>query len=199
MPQSPLQQIRILKMEPWTIPVDSHPIGRPFLSYLALREFYSPDVVVSGHLPRHSRRLRIPATLSPQERQNISENNINITLAALTTQLVANPLPPPIPNISPLLISSPPVSLPSTLMVRQARPKLSCSPDFSGECHNGHIFLNFCFLYIYLVPEQFHDKEKSKPGEILSNNSSFTSSLLTQKQTQSTCWKAPPTTKEVGR
>ena len=38
----------------------------------------------------------------------------------------------------------------------------------------------------------------SKPGEILSNNSSFTSSLLTQKQMQSMLWKASPTTEEVG-
>jgi len=132
------------------------------------------------------------------ERQNISENNINITLAALTTQLVANPLPPPIPNIPPPPIPSPPVSLPSALMARQACPKLSYPPDFSGECHNGRTFLNFCSLYIYLASEQFHDKEESKPGEILSNNSSFTSFLLMQKQMQSTHWKAPPTTKEVG-
>jgi len=64
--QSPLQQIRILKTEPWTIPVDSHPIGRPPLSYPALREFCFPDVVASGHPPRRSRRLGIPATLSPR-------------------------------------------------------------------------------------------------------------------------------------
>ena len=139
------------------------------------------------------------------ERQNISENNINITLAALTTQLqqltqlVANPLPPPIPNIPPPPIPSPPVSSPPALMARQTRPKLSCPPDFSGECHNGCTFLNFCSLYIHLAPEQFHDKEESKPGEILSNNSSFTSFLLMQKQMQSTRWKASPTTKEVGR
>jgi len=44
------------------------------------------------------------------ERQNVSENNINTTLAALTTQLVANPLPLPIPNIPPPPVPSPPVS-----------------------------------------------------------------------------------------
>ena len=38
----------------------------------------------------------------------------------------------------------------------------------------------------------------SKPREILSNNSSFTSSLLTWKQTQLMLWKTSPTTKEVG-
>jgi len=58
------------------------------------------------------------------ERQNVSENNINATLAALTTQLqqltqlVANPSPPPIPNTPPLPVPSPPVSLPPTPMVR---------------------------------------------------------------------------------
>ena len=53
-------------MEPWTIPVDSHLIGRPPLLYPAIREFRSPDVVASGHSPRHSQRLRVPAALSPQ-------------------------------------------------------------------------------------------------------------------------------------
>ena len=58
------------------------------------------------------------------ERQNVSENNINTTLVALTvqlqqlTQLVANPSPPPIPNTPPLPVPSPPVSLPPTSMVR---------------------------------------------------------------------------------
>jgi len=50
------------------------------------------------------------------ERQHASENNINITLAALTMQLqqlmqlVANPSLPAIPNTPPLSIPSPPVS-----------------------------------------------------------------------------------------
>jgi len=39
-------------------------------------------------------------------------------------------------------------------------PKLSCPLDFSGEYHNSRTFLNSCFLYICLAPEQFHDKEK---------------------------------------
>jgi len=45
-------------------------------------------------------------------------------------------------------------------------PKLSCPPDFGGECHNGRAFLNSCSLYIRLalyirlVLEQFHDKEE---------------------------------------
>ena len=96
------------------------------------------------------------------ERQNISENNINIILAVLTTQLqqliqlVANPFPPPIPNISPLPLAS----LPPALAMRQTRPKLSCPLDFSREHHNSCTFLNFCSFYIYLALEQFHDKEE---------------------------------------
>jgi len=39
-------------------------------------------------------------------------------------------------------------------------PKLSCPPDFGGECHNGRAFLNSCSLYIRLAPEQFHDEEE---------------------------------------
>jgi len=87
MPQLPLQQIRILKIEPWTIPVDSHLIGCLPLSYLALREFRSPDVIALrhpqgiadtlGYLQHHLYELT--------ERQKISENNINTTLAVLTT------------------------------------------------------------------------------------------------------------------
>jgi len=34
--QLPLQQIKILKTEPWTIPVDSYPIDCPPLSYPVL-------------------------------------------------------------------------------------------------------------------------------------------------------------------
>ena len=33
-------------------------------------------------------------------------------------------------------------------------------PDFNGEHHNGHAFLNSCSLYIRLAPEQFHDKQE---------------------------------------
>jgi len=93
------------------------------------------------------------------ERQNVSENNINTTLVVLTTQLqqftqlVANPPPSLIPNTPP-----PPVQSP--LVARQTRPKLSCPPDFSGEHHNGHAFLNSCSLYIRLALEQFHDKQE---------------------------------------
>jgi len=39
-------------------------------------------------------------------------------------------------------------------------PKLSCSPDFNGERHNSHIFLNSYSLYIRLAPEQFYDKQE---------------------------------------
>ena len=45
-------------------------------------------------------------------------------------------------------------------MARQMRPKLSCPPDFGGECYNGRAFLNSYSLYIRLAPEQFHDKEE---------------------------------------
>ena len=99
------------------------------------------------------------------ERQNVSENNINTTLVALTvqlqqlTQLVANPPSPPIPNTPPLPVPSL-VSPPSTPTTRWTRPKLSCPPDFSGECHNSRAFLNFRSLYICLAPEQFHNKEE---------------------------------------
>jgi len=58
------------------------------------------------------------------ERQNVSENNINTTLAALTMQLqqliqlVANPPPLPIPNTPPSPVPSPPVSLPPALTAK---------------------------------------------------------------------------------
>ena len=102
------------------------------------------------------------------ERQHVSENNINSTLAALTaqlqqlTQLVANPpLPSPaIPNTPPPPVPSPPVSPSPAPPTRQIRPKLSCSPDFNGERHNGRAFLNSCSLYIHLAPEQFHDEQE---------------------------------------
>ena len=100
------------------------------------------------------------------ERQNASENNINTTLAALTAQLqqliqlVANPPSSPVSNTHPLPIPSPLVSPSPTLTARQTRPKLSCPPDFSGEHHNGHAFLNSCSLYIHLALEQFHNEEE---------------------------------------
>ena len=100
------------------------------------------------------------------ERQNVSENNINTTLAVLTaqlqqlTQLVANPPSLPVPNTPPLPVPSPLVSLPPTLIAKQTYPKLSCPPDFSGERHNGQVFLNSCSLYIHLAPEQFHDEQE---------------------------------------
>jgi len=52
------------------------------------------------------------------------------------------------------------VSLPPALTARQIHPKLSCPPDFSGECHNGCAFLNSCSLYIHLAPEKFHDEQE---------------------------------------
>jgi len=63
-----------------------------------------------GYLQHHLQELT--------ERQHISENNINSTLAALTvqlqqlTQLVANPPPLAVPNTPPLPVPSPPVSPP---------------------------------------------------------------------------------------
>jgi len=39
-------------------------------------------------------------------------------------------------------------------------PKLSCPPDFDGECHNSYAFLNSCSLYICLALEQFHNEEE---------------------------------------
>ena len=113
---------------------------------------------VLGYLQHHLHKLT--------ERQNVSENNINTALTALTMQLqqliqlVANSPPPSIPNTLPPPVPSPPVSLPLALTVRQTRSKLSCSPDFSGERHNGHAFLNSCSLYIRLALEQFHDEQE---------------------------------------
>jgi len=73
---------------------------------------------------------------------------------------VANPPPPAVPNTPPLPVPSPLVSPLSAPPVRRTRPKLSCSPDFNGERHNGRVFLNSCSLYIRLAPEQFHDEQK---------------------------------------
>ena len=111
-----------------------------------------------GYLQHHLHELT--------ERQNVSESNINSTLAALTvqlqqlTQLVANSPPPAVPNTPPLPVPSPPVSLPPAPPVRRTRPKLSCLPDFNGERHNGRVFLNSCSLYIRLALEQFYDEQE---------------------------------------
>jgi len=111
-----------------------------------------------GYLQHHLQELT--------ERQHVSESNINSTLAALTTQLqqltqlVANPPPPAVPNTPPPPVPSPSVSPLPTPPVRRTRPKLSCPPDFNGECHNGRAFLNSCSLYIRLAPEQFHDEQE---------------------------------------
>ena len=113
-----------------------------------------------GYLQHHLQEL--------MERQHVSENNINSTLAALTaqlqqlTQLVANlPLPlPAVQNTPPPPVPSPPVSPSPAPPTRRTRPKLSCPPDFNGEHHNGRVFLNSCSLYICLAPEQFHDEQE---------------------------------------
>ena len=113
-----------------------------------------------GYLQHHLQELT--------ERQHISESNINSTLAALTaqlqqlTQLVANP-PPPLPAApnTPLPpMPSPPASPSPAPPTRRTCPKLSCPPDFNGECHNGRAFLNSCSLYIRLAPEQFQDEQE---------------------------------------
>jgi len=111
-----------------------------------------------GYLQHHLHELT--------ERQNVSENNINTILAALTmqlqqlTQLVANPPPPPVSNTPPPPVLFPPASLPPAPTARCTHPKLSCSLDFGGECYNSHAFLNSCSLYICLAPEQFHNEEE---------------------------------------
>ena len=113
-----------------------------------------------GYLQHHLQELT--------ERQHISESNINSTLAALTaqlqqlTQLVANP-PPPLPAApnTPLPpMPSPPASPSPAPPTRRTCPKLSCPPDFNGECYNGRAFLNSCSLYICLALEQFHDEQE---------------------------------------
>ena len=76
------------------------------------------------------------------------------------TQLVANPPSLPVSNTPPPPIPSSPASPPSAPMARRIRPKLSCPPDFSGERHNGHAFLNSCSLYVRLALEQFYDEEE---------------------------------------
>ena len=100
------------------------------------------------------------------ERQNVSENNINTTLVALTTQLqqliqlVANSPSPPISNTPPLPVPSLLVSPPLAPTARWTYPKLSCPPDFGGEYHSSRTFLNSCSLYICLALEQFQDEEE---------------------------------------
>jgi len=111
-----------------------------------------------GYLQHHLQELT--------ERQHVSENNINTTLAALTvqlqqlTQLVANPSLPAVPNTPPPPALSPLTSPSPALTARRTRPKLSAPPDFSGERHNGRAFLNSCSLYIRLALEQFYDEQE---------------------------------------
>jgi len=111
-----------------------------------------------GYLQHHLHKLT--------EKQNVSENNINTILAALTAQLqqliqlVANPPPLPILNTPPPPVPSPLVSPPPTQTVRRTRLKLFSPPDFGEERHNSHAFLNSCSLYIHLAPEQFHNEEE---------------------------------------
>jgi len=100
------------------------------------------------------------------ERQHVSENNINTTLAALTmqlqqlTQLVTNPTLPVVLNTPPPPVPSSPMSPSPTLMARRTCPKLSSPLDFSRERYNGCAFLNSCSLYIHLAPEQFCNEQE---------------------------------------
>jgi len=111
-----------------------------------------------GYLQHHLQEL--------MERQHVSENNINTTLAALTTQLqqltqlVANPTLLAVPNTSPPSVPFPLMSLSPAPMARRTHSKLSSPPDFSRERHNGCVFLNSCSLYICLAPEQFCDEQE---------------------------------------
>jgi len=111
-----------------------------------------------GYLQHHLQELT--------ERQHVSENNINTTLAALTVQLqqlaqlVANPSLLAVPNTPPPPVPSPPTSPSPAPTARRTRPKLSAPLDFSGERHNGHAFLNSCSLYIRLALEQFHNEQE---------------------------------------
>ena len=113
---------------------------------------------VLGYLQHHLHELT--------ERQNVSENNINTTLVALTTQLqqltqlVANSPPPPISNTPPPPVPSPPASPPPAPTARRMCPKLFCPPDFGREHYNDRAFLNSCSLYIRLALEQFHNEEE---------------------------------------
>jgi len=111
-----------------------------------------------GYLQHHLQELT--------ERQHVSENNINTTLAALTiqlqqlVQLVANPSLSAMPNTPPPPVPSSPMSPPPVPTARRMHPKLSAPPDFSGERLNGYAFLNSCSLYIQLAPEQFYDEQE---------------------------------------
>jgi len=111
-----------------------------------------------GYLQHHLQELT--------ERQHVSENNINTTLAALTiqlqqlVQLVANPSLSAMPNTPPPPVPSSPTSPPPVPTARRMHPKLSAPPDFSGERLNGYAFLNSCSLYIQLAPEQFYDEQE---------------------------------------
>ena len=113
---------------------------------------------VLGYLQHHLQELT--------ERQHVSENNINTTLAALTVQLqqlmqlVVNPTLPVVLNTPPLPVPSPPMSPSPAPTARRTRPKLSSTLDFSRECHNGCAFLNSCSLYIRLALEQFCDEQE---------------------------------------
>ena len=111
-----------------------------------------------GYLQYHLQEL--------MERQHVSENNINTTLAALTAQLqqlmqlVANSTFLAVLNTPPLPVLSLPTSPSPTPTAQQTCSKLFSPPDFSGERHNGCIFLNSCSLYIRLAPEQFYNEQE---------------------------------------
>jgi len=67
--------------------------------------------------------------------------------------------PPPVTTSPPPV--NPPSPVLSALTKQWTRPKLSSSPDFSGERSSGRAFFNSCTLYLRLAPEQFScDEEK---------------------------------------
>jgi len=70
---------------------------------------------------------------------------------------------------------------------------------FSGLSHSSKKVVLPSGPKTYSVKKRTLAFSPSKPGETLNNNSGYTSSLQTRKQTRSTLWKELPTTKEIGR
>ena len=100
------------------------------------------------------------------ERQNNLETNINNALSTLTVQLqqlmqlVSNSPSQPLALVANSLLPTVLASPSLANLYSQVYPKLSFSPDFSGDCNTRQAFLNFCMLYIHLALEQFSCKEK---------------------------------------
>jgi len=73
---------------------------------------------------------------------------------------VVNPTLLVVPNTPPPLVLFPPTSPSPAPTAQQTCSKLSSPSDFSREHHNGCAFLNSCFLYIHLAPEQFCNEQE---------------------------------------